>query len=365
MKSHGWPIAVGISFVALSILLAGCPVEEKGTYPNNLPRPPGGGGPDTTNGSSGGGGAGGMGGTGGGNGGAGGGCDCPPVPCRITQCGVTEKCVYESHEPDGTLCGKDMLMVCSKGDCGRAPGQPCNSGMECASEVCANDVCCTTECNTSCKACNIPGKLGSCDFLPKGWPDNSCPMGQSCDGFNGDCVTGTALGQPCLNKNACASNECVTNRCRLGKGEPCNDPVQCASNYCASDKCADAPMDPKMCSSKESSGTICLAAPGEPCGNDLGCASTSFCTGGICKAKNGTTCTNYYQCNTNFCNIPAGQTEGTCADCDDVSDCGGDMCTGVCPTLLAPEGAYCIENVSCTKGLVCTGFPRKCAQPMP
>jgi hypothetical protein len=358
MKNRRSLVSTGISFVALALLLAGCPIQEADTYPNGDPRPSGGG-PIPATGPGGGGG---MGGAGGGNGGAGG-CNCEPMPCLIGQC-IDSGCKYlPDPQADGTACSGDMSKVCSNGECLLAQGQPCASNGDCASEACANGVCCDSLCDGTCQACDLPDQPGTCGDVLDGTTHPKCPPGQACMG--NVCKSGGANGDTCQTNSGCLSKNCVAMSCRLPDGEPCNDPVQCASNYCGSIKKCDAPPDSKLCKSGQQSGLTCLAAPGEPCGSNLDCASDLSCAGNICRADNGTDCTSYYQCYSGFCNIPAGETMGICSSCTGApNECGGGMCfAGKCPSLPFPEGAYCINDSYCAAGLVCTGFPRRCTKP--
>lgn len=312
------------------------------------------------NGGSGSGGAGSSGTSSGGNGGAGGCGDCPPMLCRITDC--TSGCNYDTFQADGTSCSEDPTKVCIKGNCGLPPGQPCEMGSECAHGACADGICCIDDCIEDCKACDIPSKLGTCDFLPEGWPEDACP-GEMCSGNDSVCIAGKPLGSTCNSNGDCQVGKCVGKSCRLPEGEgPCNDPVQCETNYCdtTTNKCI-TPLQSTLCTSKELSSGICLAAPGEPCGNGLNCATKSTCAGNICRADDDVDCTSYPQCSTKFCDIPNGEMIGKCSGCGMDSDCGGGMCNaGQCEGVLFPKGAYCIDDGYCASNN-CTGFPRKCA----
>lgn len=68
-----------------------------------------------------------------------------------------------------------------------ALGTKCSKGEQCQSGKCVDSVCCQSECKEKCKACNLPGKEGSCGFvLESAGPINDCP-GESCCGGNGKC----------------------------------------------------------------------------------------------------------------------------------------------------------------------------------
>jgi hypothetical protein len=50
----------------------------------------------------------------------------------------------------------------------RALGATCTTGNECVNGFCTDGVCCATACDESCRRCNAPGKLGTCDLLESG-----------------------------------------------------------------------------------------------------------------------------------------------------------------------------------------------------
>jgi hypothetical protein len=54
-------------------------------------------------------------------------------------------------------------------------GSACTVGQECQSNFCVDGVCCGTACGGLCEACDIPGTVGTCTFVPMGTdPDNEC-----------------------------------------------------------------------------------------------------------------------------------------------------------------------------------------------
>ena len=63
------------------------------------------------------------------------------------------------------------------------PGGYCNNNTDCLSGFCIDHVCCATDCQGACRACNLPGKEGTCSYIPVGQdPDGECP-GVSCAGY--------------------------------------------------------------------------------------------------------------------------------------------------------------------------------------
>jgi hypothetical protein len=354
MKSIGVWVALGVLCTGLAGAAASCSGDWSILSPPTFEEAKA---DRDTTGTNGAGGAG-TGGTGGEDGGSGG-CGCNPMPCQIGNC-VNGGCEYSTNpQANGTFCSEDMSKVCSNGNCRLAPGQLCASELDCASGSCADGVCCDGPCDEKCKACNIPGKLGKCDFLPKGWPEDACPN-EACSGTDINCIGGNALGKQCDNGGNCASGKCLRKSCRLPDGEPCSDPVQCASNFCdaMTNKCAVAdPTD--LCKSKVQSSMVCLAAPGEPCGKGTDCAMPAICNGNICQVADGEVCANYNECINRVCN-----NSGMCSSCASVDDCNGEMCSGLLCPLGFPEGAYCNDSIGCIKGFECVGFPRKCTNLM-
>src|SRR5688500_10958424 len=45
---------------------------------------------------------------------------------------------------------------------GRALGESCSAGVQCASGICADGVCCASACAGNCEACDLPGQAGNC-----------------------------------------------------------------------------------------------------------------------------------------------------------------------------------------------------------
>jgi hypothetical protein len=105
-------------------------------------------------------------------------------------------CTASSDQPSdqgalcATSCGTDTDCDpgahCAGGVCvtdGNA-GDPCVETRECGSGLsCVDNVCCTTACTGSCRACDVPGHVGTCwNIAANDDPDNEC-NGFSCAGY--------------------------------------------------------------------------------------------------------------------------------------------------------------------------------------
>jgi hypothetical protein len=322
MKSHGSLVSVGTSFLALSVLLAGCPVPEADEWPNGDPRPPGGE-PIPATGPSGGGGggegAGGIGGASSGTGGTGGGASC----------GNSNAEAGESCDDGNKLDGDGCSSTCQVEACWDCSGGACMpSSLH-------------TPCNNGTQSCDGDGACNEC--VPADIACNEC---MNCGGAECDDV------------KDCASTLCVTGICRSASGSTCVDAVECASNSCFNGICAACTKGGQCKSgSCDSSNGQCLAAIGEPCDGSLDCADGLFCTTiNICKGEVFAQCTDHYQCATNRC------FSSNCAICLNDTDCEVGKCdksSGVCLGGELPNEAYCVNADDCASQK-CTGFPRRC-----
>jgi hypothetical protein len=112
---------------------------------------------------------------------------------RMTSDGTTQDVPADAEtSTDGTMGDTDDI----RGDgSSNANGSACTAASECKSGNCADGVCCDMPCGgLSCRACNIPGSVGSCVFVPSGSdphgtcePSNpeTCMRDGQCDGQGG------------------------------------------------------------------------------------------------------------------------------------------------------------------------------------
>ena len=129
---------------------------------------------------------------GGGAGGAGASCQSPqncPVPianCLVATCSEHGVC-GETPAASGTLCKDDTRVCDASGVCGDlAIGQVCLDSTSCDSALCVDEVCCEQVCSGDCRACDLPGLVGTCNLVPALTdPDGECSNGELCDGKGG------------------------------------------------------------------------------------------------------------------------------------------------------------------------------------
>lgn len=119
------------------------------------------------------------------------------------------------------------------GGCNLPLGATCGNNAQCQSLSCVDGVCCDNACNGVCRACNLPGHIGTCYNRPVGTdPDGDCRVtGFSCGG-NGACVWNgvKAIGEACLQAGECSSGSCKDGVCC---NTACNGPCEsCVGGTC-------------------------------------------------------------------------------------------------------------------------------------
>ncbi len=243
------------------------------------------------------------------------------------------------------------------GDAAPPPAKPvsasCTSSSECLSNTCADGVCCQTQCNNSCKACNVPGQVGICADVPAG---ASPPPGhatcsvtsQSSCGQNGTC---DGAGQCALwNKVVCQVGSCDAISNQVSADSKCNGQGVCVNPTPIT--CAPYLCDP--------TGTGCYAT----CTGTAQCVAPNPCVGGSCGPKaNGTACTSAAQCTSGNC------VDGYCCDLACAGQCQACDLTatpGTCSTVKTgePHGtrAACAGSGAC-QGACLGGSATGCAFP--
>jgi hypothetical protein len=271
--------------------------------------------------------------------------------------------------------------------CKAIVGHACGSFADCASGHCADGVCCNTDCNDTCKACNLTGTSGTCTVIPTGIEDpGTCSSDANqprfCDG-SGVCTNGAKPnGKPCTAAGQCTSTFCVDGTC-------CSS--NCA-NTCYScglpgtlGSCYPIPAgQPDHSATTTCDGTSQYCTGSGTCGmnkkvNGLPCGAASECGSGYC--VDGTccnsSCTGLCQaCNVpgslgSCVNVPAGTQDpnSTPSTCVGSQYCDG---SGVCQSGLKANGttcamdtecgsAHCADGVCCDSG--CTGTCTACNLP--
>ncbi|MDI1433526.1 hypothetical protein [Polyangium sorediatum] len=291
------------------------------------------------------------------------GIDCTQDTCN----GTTPS---NPNQPSGTACNQNGGDVCnSGGQCKKSPGKSCANGSDCASTFCNDAVCCSTNCNGTCRACNLAGSLGTCSPVPKGQEDApSCTGASSCDGTNnGNSACKKDDGQGCGGTSECVSNFCVDGRCCESS---CTTTCQACNVMANEGKCVNIP-----------SGQPDVSA-------SMTCTNGSVCNGsGGCKGSNGTNCNGASDCLSNFCvdgvccgssscgacqacnvpgmlgscsNVPSGQDDGPCSgdqSCDGNGGCKTDL-GKTCMMASQCLSTNCVDSVCCNSA--CTGTCQAC-----
>jgi hypothetical protein len=317
-------------------------------------------------------------------------CAVPASQCAGTcmACNVAGKLGTCSTVPVGLTddtCPSDQACDASQ-KCKKPLGQQCGAFDECASGHCADGVCCNTDCNDTCKVCNLATSRGTCSFVPSGNEDpNGAPacissetQGRSCDGAGTCSNLAKPAGKPCTAGGQCASGFCIDGVC-------CNS--QCANTCYQCDRVGVVgSCYPVLSGGIDHSATT-------PCdGAGQSCNGSGTCTTG--KKANGATCTAAADCTSNYCvdgiccvsactgtcqscavpgslgacvNLPAGsQDSNSSPACNGSSYCDA---AGTCQTGSKPNGlkctaasecgsGYCVDGVCCVNA--CTGACLTC-----
>ena len=286
-------------------------------------------------------------------------------------CGLSSskgQCTFvlkEGGDPNGKIPCASPKACDGAGLCKVAQGQPCTAGSACASNHCADGRCCDTACDETCKACDLPGKAGTCTFVPAGQADAqaqpACSGNKVCDG-KGGCLL--AQGQTCAKHSACASGHCADyvccdtactgicrscavpgsagscgftpagtqdlnasttcstplacdgkGGCHKANGASCTTKAACASGHCVDGVCCATACDAscKACNVTSYLGTCTTVADGaQDLWAQTPCAGAKVCIKGVCGKSAGQACAKGAECASGFC------ADQTCCDvaCD-------------------------------------------------
>lgn len=156
----------------------------------------------------------------------------PELPCddnRVCDgAGSCVRCVTNNDcDGIGAACENNECLSCSDGikngdetdvDCGGPKCNPCGASpctlmSDCfAGYYCVDGFCCDALCTGVCKACNLPGSVGTCSTVPNGSEDpGTCDTTEACIGIGGGCALKD--GQPCQKNIECLSALCVMGTC--------------------------------------------------------------------------------------------------------------------------------------------------------
>ena len=236
---------------------------------------------------------------------------------QVTCSGSTKVC-NGSCIPSTSCCGgcSGNTPVCSNGTCvGRAIGDTCSTGTECASAVCADGVCCNVVCNGQCESCSTVSSKGTC--APTTTPRTACTGTGVCGGI---CDGSATNRKTCVfpdDKTSCgASASCSAGK--LNTAAVCNGSGTCNASStsscpygCKTDGtvgCATScPNGQGLCGGS----CVDILSSNSNCGGcDKPCTGNLSCSGGTCKCPNtssacGSSCT--------ACGLGQVCSAGTCA----------------------------------------------------
>jgi hypothetical protein len=224
----------------------------------------------------------------------------------------------------------------------KTDGATCVSGMDCQSGVCTDGVCCHTECVGICRACNVPGRAGTCSMVPEGIKHGACAdQGAGTCGYDGTCDgRGTCRRYP-------SGTRCVSGACdgsSITAAGACDGEGHCSSGpvvTCAPFTCNPVDGMPR-----------CF----DRCTTAAECVSGRECLAGSCGKKIiGAACSDAAECTSGFC------VDGTCCDskCDGPClSCAQVGAMGTCRAV--PDGMKDPRGVCVDGGVGKCGFTGTC-----
>ena len=319
------------------------------------------------------------------------------VCCHVSSCaGACRACNVPGQEgtcadvPAGgadDACKPDQACDAAH-QCRARNGQACGTFSDCGSGHCADGVCCDSDCNQSCRACNLNGSRGVCSQVSAGVEDpvgapacaSDASQGRACDG-QGKCVeAGKANGDPCSAAVQCLSGFCIDGVC-CNTG--CAGTCQACNLAAAPGACTALPLG-----QQDPDATTPCAGPLQYCSagtcaqnkkpNGVPCAVAADCGSGFC--ADGVCCDGACTATCQACNlpglagrcapVPAGAPDGNatpaCAApqyCDGAGTCAaGSRGNGVaCLAGADCASGYCVDGVCCDGA--CTDVCRTCNLP--
>jgi len=307
------------------------------------------------------------------------------MACNVPGMNTLGKCSPVPVGQGDSTCPSDQACDANK-QCKKPLGQQCGAFNECASGHCADGVCCNTDCNETCKVCNLATSRGTCSFVPTG---NEDPIGAPA------CISSETQGRSCDGAGTC-QNLAKTN------GKPCTAGGQCTSGFCIDGVCCNSQCA-QSCYQCDRTGLVGSCYPvlaggidhsaSTPC--DMAgqsCNGSGTCTMG--KKPNGSDCMAAADCTSNYCvdgKCCVSACTGTCQSCGVAGSLGacvnlpagsqdsnsspacnaGSYCDamGSCQTGMTPNGlrctaasecgsGFCVDGVCCVNA--CTGACQTC-----
>ncbi|HEY2901845.1 MAG TPA: hypothetical protein VGL59_14780 [Polyangia bacterium] len=179
-------------------------------------------------------------------------------------------------------------------------GTVCACDGDCDSGFCIDGVCCASACQDTCKACNVPGMMGTCAFVPEGIKPRSattcapsamstCGQDGTCDGSGACrqypagtvCLAGTCDGAAVSGINVCnGSGRCVPGSLKICVPYSCNQAQKdCASACTTSADCSTGHACVNGSCGPKPKGAVC--AKDDDC--ELGNCYDGVCCESSCK----------------------------------------------------------------------------------
>ncbi|HEY3353623.1 MAG TPA: dickkopf-related protein, partial [Polyangia bacterium] len=250
---------------------------------------------------------------------------CSPYACGPTGCRTT--CAADGDCVAGFFCDATAHCAAKYG-----AGHDCGGQNQCAAGLtCVDGVCCTTACGEQCRACNLPGSVGTCAAVT-GAPVGGRAACQSdgtvcagaCDGASPSCAYAGAA-TACRNASCSGGVATAAAGCNGGGACPVASTSACGAFACGA--------------------TACRAA----CSNDSHCAAGNYCSGGNCLAKHAGACTTDNECTTGHC------ADGVCCDRACGGQCEACNAAGSVGTCAAVTGAPKGPRPQCAGAGACAG----------
>ncbi|XXF75365.1 hypothetical protein P2318_20090 [Myxococcaceae bacterium GXIMD 01537] len=220
---------------------------------------------------------------------------CGPFVCDGTSAACPTTCVNNAQCASGSTCFNG---TCTQ----KLPnGASCGTAGQCASGNCVDGVCCNTACNGgACDACNLPGSIGTCGFLPSSVQCRAsagvCDQAEFCTGASAACPAdaqapnGTTCGDPSVGGwGVCGGFSGVC-------GEAGSQSRSVTTFACSSGACTPSTMTESMACGRDTDGQSCGGTTvgewgactgfsgvcGES-GTQYRTVTTSVCTNGGCQ----------------------------------------------------------------------------------
>lgn len=231
--------------------------------------------------------------------------------------GLANQCVAmrPGGDPDGGILHETKVPWFKQGDA-------CTANDDCISGFCSDGFCCDTRCEGTCRACNVPGFLGTCrDALPGTNPRGICQPDATACGHDGSCDGSGSC------RFAAKGRTCSTKICAAG--------VLTNTAYCdGAGTCGTATTrvcDPYVCKPDGSDCfSTCTVAGTE-------CKAPAVCLNGTCGAAgNGAACQNDGQCSSTHC------VDGVCCLTPSCAACSSCAVNGV--GTCSPLGAGVVDS---------------------